>query len=227
MDARNGLKVLKEAWIDCERCGLATTRRKGGILFGQGPCDADYLVVTDAPSEDDMMQGYSMSDSAGQLVVGLLNEAGISVKDNVFFTSIVGCRPFTIVPATEETEAREQDRAPSKEESMSCHPRVNEIAYLVDPRLIITMGDLAWKTFVAPKDRHRFKTLAAASGEIFDSWVHGRLGPVRYPVMATLSAQAIIRDPSSAAHAPLATTLEALLKSTKYVEMLKKEEKIR
>jgi len=227
MDARNGLKVLKEAWINCERCALASTRKKGGILFGQGPCDADYLVVTDAPSEDDMMQGYAMSDSAGQLVVGLLNEAGINVKNNVFFTSVVGCRPFTIVPATEETESREQDRSPTKEEAQSCHPRVNEIAYLVDPRLIITMGDLAWKSCVAPKDRHRFTTIASASGEIFDAWVHGRLGPVRYPVMATLSAQQIIRDPSSAAHAPLATTLEALLKSAKYVEKLKNEEKNR
>lgn len=225
MDASKELKVLKEAWIECERCDLARTRRKGGILFGQGPYNADYLVITDAPSEDDMMQGYPMSDSAGQLVIGLLNEAGIGVKNNVFFTSAVGCRPFTIVPATEEVEAREQDREPTKEELQSCHPRLNEIAYLVDPRIIIAMGPLSWKSCVLPKDRQRFTKIASAAGEIFDAWIHGRVGPVRYPVMATLSAGQIIKNPSSAAHAPLAATLESLIKAARYVESLKKEER--
>ncbi len=225
MDALKSLEVLRDSWIKCERCGLAASRRKKeSPLFGVGSHNAHFLVVMDAPSEDDMLLGEYLSDEAGHLVIDLLKEAGIKEED-VFFTTVVGCRPFTVVPATEESEAREQTRDPAKEEVAACSPRLNEIIYLVDPRLIIAMGDLPWKTLVLPKDRHKYTTISAAAGEIFDTWVRGRADMVRYPVLATVSGKQIIKDPSSAVHGPLAATLASLTKAGKYVNHLLEDEK--
>jgi hypothetical protein len=42
--------------------------------------------------------------------------------------------------------------------------------------------------------------------------------------MATLSGHQLIQNPSSAVHGPIATTIEALSKAARYVELLKKEE---
>lgn len=224
MDAQKKLRVLRDRWLGCTKCSLAKLRGSAEIIFGAGSYNADYLVITEGPSEEDISQNMLLSGDEGQLVEDMLDRAGIDARKNVFYTSIVACRPYVLIPATDDTPERTQSRGPDKAEIEACQPRVEEIAYLVDPRIIIVMGDEPWKALVSTKHRGKHKTISTAAGELFDSWIPGRLRPVRYPVMATLAPKQLIANPSVATHGPIATTIEAFMKASRYVNLLKKKE---
>jgi len=224
MDAQNRLRVLRDKWMGCTKCSLSKIRNNASIVFGAGPYNADFLVLTDSPTKEDIQTGVTLSGDAGQLVEDMLDKAGIDPLREVFRTSLVACRPYVILPATDNTPEREQERRPDKTEIAACLPRVHEIIYLVDPRIIIAMGDDPWKVLVSTKNRGPHKTISTAAGELFDAWLPGRLRPIRYPVLATVSPKQLIANPSAAAHGPIATTIEAFMKAATYVRMIKKEE---
>lgn len=224
MDAQKKLRVLRDKWMGCTKCGLSKLRGNASVVFGAGPYNADFLVLMDAPTIEDVEQGVLLCGEAGQLVEDMLLKAEISPTKDVFQTSLVGCRPYVVIPATDDMPERQQDRGPDKSEIDTCWPRVQEIIYLVDPRIIIAMGDEAWKALVATKARGPHTTISSAAGELFETWVPGRLRPVRYPVLATLAPKHLIQNPSVAAHGPIASTIEAFMKAARYVNLLKKDE---
>jgi len=223
-DAHVRLRVLRDRWMGCTKCSLSKIRGNADIVFGAGQYNADYLVLTEAPSQADIEDGILLSGEEGMLVEDMLEKAGISPTKDVFRTSLVACRPFVILPATDDTPERQQDRGPDKTEIDACWPRVQEIIYLVDPRIIIVMGDGPYKAVVSTKARGHHNTISTAAGELFETFVPGRLRPVRYPVIATLSAKQLIANPSVAAHGPIATTIESFMRASRYVGALKKEE---
>lgn len=224
MDAQKSLRVLRDKWAGCTKCSLAQHRGSASVIFGAGHFRADFLLIVDSPTADDISDGLLLSGESGQLVEDMLAQAGIDPAKNVFRTSLVGCRPFIVLPATDDTPERQQDRTPDKTEVEACSPRVLESIYLVDPRIIITMGDGPWKSLVPPKSRNKRNTIAQAAGELFDTEIPGRLRSVRYPVLATLSPAQIVANPSQAAHGPITTTIEAFMRARLYVETLKKDE---
>jgi uracil-DNA glycosylase family 4 len=224
MDAQKKLRVLRDKWSGCTKCTLAKLRGNADIIFGAGPFDADFLILTEGPTEEDVYDGVLLSGAEGSLVEGMLEKAEIDPVKNVFRTSLVACRPYVILPATDTEAARTQGRSPDKTEIEACWPRLEEIIYLVDPRIIIAMGADPWKTLVDPKHRGTHTKVTTAAGELFDTWIAGRLRQVRYPVLATLSPKQLIANPSSAAHGPISTTIEAFMKASRYVSLLKKEE---
>lgn len=214
------LLELCDSWEGCTKCGLHKTRKQ--ILFGAGPSDAEIMLVVDAPTREDDLDGALLSGEDGYLLEDLLEQTGVALR-SVFVTPVVACSPFIEVPATEETKAYVQDRDPALEEVAACRPRLTETIYLVDPVLIIAIGETAWKTLVTPKDRGTRNTLARASGDIFVTRIPGRYRPIDYPVLAALPPKTIIANPSNAKHAPMALLLSTLAKAQYYVEELNKE----
>jgi len=193
-------------------------------VFGSGAYNADYLIIVDSPSAEDVEQGVLLSGEEGELVEDMLCRAGIDPMKNTFYTSVVGCHPYVLIPATDDSPERVQSRSPDKPEVEACRPRLEKIIYLVDPRIIVAMGDVAWKAVVPGKLRGRHKTISTAAGELFEVWVPGVLRQIRYPCMATLSPKQLVANPSSAAHGPISTTIEALMRASRYVNTLKKKE---
>lgn len=224
MDAQKKLRVLRDKWLGCTKCTLAKLRGDAEIVFGAGPYNADFLVLTEAPTEDDVQDGVLLSGEEGFLVEDMLKKASIDPVRDVFRISLVACRPYVVLPATEDTPERTQGRTPDKTEMEACWPRLEETIYLVDPRIIIAMGAEPWKALVSTKHRGSHTKISTAAGELFDTWVAGRLRSVRYPVLATFSSKQLVANPSAAAHGPIATTIEAFMKASQYVNYLKKEE---
>lgn len=218
----NSLKVLQEEWFNCQRCGLHVDRPRQEIVFGAGRRSAKYVIVFDVPSEQDAEIGTPMTGREGNLLEELLTEAGIEIRD-VFCVPLLGCRPTQYLPETDDNEARVIDRAPTKEEVKACFPRVQEIIYRVDPLVIFTLGDLAWKVLVEPKSRGVHTSLEKAVGYLFTTKVPGRwLDHVRYDVIALLSMQHIYAKPSVAAHGPRQITLRYLHQGRIYAEHIEK-----
>jgi DNA polymerase len=225
MDQKKSLAVLRKEWSGCTRCAISKLRSADDrVVLGGGAIPADYLFVYDAPESDDMAAGFPLQGRHGGILENLIYKAEFP-KDSFGFAPLVGCWPYTILPATEDQPEQVRDRDPTTAEVEACLPRIQRIIYTVDPRLIFAVGDVAWKTLVKPKDRDGETTLGKAAGGLFWTVVPGRLRQIRYPVMPLLSPKKIIDNPSAAEHGPIAITMEAMMRAQKYVNMIKKEEK--
>ena len=221
----HSLEVVHERWHGCTKCGLHEDRRGDRITFGVGASDTDILFVGPTPNGDDVYAKTYLIGDRGSIFKEVLSIAGLD-PDRCFFTPIVGCRPTVLIPATEDEEEQIKNRAPTKEEVAACFSRVEEIIYAVDPRLVVALGDTAWKAVVGTKDRGRhINTVVQAHTRLFVTHVRGVFRDVTYPVMALVDPGTMLANPSVAAHGPIATAAAALKDAATYVGWLKRNEK--
>ena len=221
MDQAQRLLVLQEAWTGCCRCGLAEMRESNQIVFGRGVAPADYLFIGTWPSGEDEDYHVPFLDLQGELIHELLRTVGIHHED-VFFTYLLGCRPKLLIPATDEVDERIEDRQPDKEEIKACLPRVHETIYQVDPRIIITFGLLPLQALAVGGTRIR--KIAGKTKQLYEAAIPGRIEEVRYPIIASIETDMLVKNPSSAKHGPLATTLEVMDRAREYITWIKRQE---
>jgi len=125
--------ALREAVSGCRACGLCASRRQ--TVFGTGHTGADWMIVGEAPGEQEDRQGEPFVGPAGQLLDAMLQACGRSRTTDdgarsVYIANVLKCRP----PA---------NRNPAPEEVLQCEPFLARQVALVKPRLIIAMGRFA------------------------------------------------------------------------------------
>lgn len=224
MDPKAALTNLRKEWKGCTRCGLSSIRGEDElVVLGGGALRPDYLFVYDAPEDVDMQTGTPLMGRYGEILNTLIDKAAYP-EGSFAAAPLVGCRPYTVLPAIDDQPEQIRDRDPSTEEVETCSTRVSSIIYATDPRLIFAVGTAAWKGLVKPKDRGGHNTLSDAAGELTHTYVTGKLRTIRYAVMPLLPPKQIVANPTSAEHGPIATTIEALIRAKTYVSMLKKDE---
>jgi uracil-DNA glycosylase family 4 len=119
---------------DCTRCPLAEGRTQ--VVFGMGNPHADLVFVGEAPGAEEDRQGLPFVGRSGQLLDRLmLEEIGITRRD-CYIANCLRCRP----PA---------NRDPRPDEVAACRPWLDQTIELVDPRVIVTLGNFASKLLLA------------------------------------------------------------------------------
>nr|WP_241693023.1 uracil-DNA glycosylase [Haloarcula sp. R1-2] len=147
---------------DCRRCPeLAESRTC--ISWGNGPLDADLVVVGEAPAEGDSeaehWQGGNLTGMAytsrrsGRKVRDLLADAGFS-HDDCYYTNAVKCHP----PG---------NRDPTDAELANCRPYLVEEVEAIEPTAVVATG------------KHATKTVLALDGESLDGFLDSVLDPRR------------------------------------------------
>ena len=122
------VEVYREA-SSCTLCPLAETRTK--VVFGAGNADADLMFIGEAPGAEEDRQGLPFVGRAGGLLNELLGEIGLD-RDSVFITNTLMCRP----PGNRDPQPVELD---------SCRPYLLEKVRLIEPKVIVTLGNFATK----------------------------------------------------------------------------------
>ncbi len=125
--------ALREAVAGCQACGLCASRRN--TVFGVGHTQADWMIVGEAPGEQEDRQGEPFVGAAGQLLDAMLRACGRARSSEeagrgVYVANVLKCRP----PA---------NRNPAPEEVLQCEPFLARQVALVRPKLIIAMGRFA------------------------------------------------------------------------------------
>lgn len=123
-------RTLEEAAREassCERCRLAQGRTQ--VVFGVGSPHADLLFIGEGPGYHEDRQGEPFVGAAGQLLNRMLAEIDIDRTD-VYICNVVKCRP----PG---------NRDPLPDEIEACAPYLQEQVKLIDPRVIVTLGNFA------------------------------------------------------------------------------------
>lgn len=149
------LSALETAVGVCTLCSLAQSRTNA--VPGEGPADAEIMLVGEGPGFHEDRQGRPFVGAAGQYLEDLLASIGLARKD-VYITNVVKCRP-------------PQNRDPLPEEIEACRPYLERQIALIQPKLIVTLGRFSMSLFMP---------------EAQISKVHGRprkiQGVVYYPI---------------------------------------------
>jgi DNA polymerase len=114
----------------CTRCRLAEMGRTQ-VVFGVGDPDADLMFIGEAPGVNEDRQGEPFVGAAGQLLNRLLAEIGLE-RGDVYIANVLKSRP----PG---------NRDPEPDEIEACTPWLVEQISLIQPRLIVTLGNFATK----------------------------------------------------------------------------------
>ncbi|NDB43804.1 MAG: uracil-DNA glycosylase [Betaproteobacteria bacterium] len=119
--------ALQSAVLSCTGCGLSQGRQQA--IPGEGPATADWMVVGDAPGEDEDKAGTSFAGPAGQLLDNMLKALRLSRAD-VYITHALKCR----TPV---------GRSASQVEVSHCATYLARQVALVRPKVILAMGRTA------------------------------------------------------------------------------------
>jgi uracil-DNA glycosylase family 4 len=115
---------------DCVKCRLAEGRTQ--VVFGVGNADADVMFIGEAPGFHEDKQGEPFVGAAGQLLTRMLGEVLGVARDDIYIANVIKCRP----PG---------NRDPQEDEIESCTPWLVEQVSLIQPRVIVTLGNFATK----------------------------------------------------------------------------------
>ncbi|NMK49645.1 uracil-DNA glycosylase [Achromobacter sp. Bel] len=127
------LDELREQVVACTACGLCEGRRHA--VFGQGATPTRWLVVGEAPGEQEDRQGHPFVGRSGQLLDAMLAAVGMSRETDVFITNVIKCRP----PG---------NRNPKPEEIAACSPYLMRQIALLKPERILVLGRFAAQTLL-------------------------------------------------------------------------------
>ena len=126
-------EVEREA-LACTRCSLAEGRTQ--VVFGVGDATADLMFVGEAPGQQEDLQGEPFVGRSGQLLDRMvLEEMGLT-RDRFYVGNVLKCRP----PG---------NRDPKPDEIAACRPFLESQVELVDPRVIVTLGNFATKLLLS------------------------------------------------------------------------------
>jgi uracil-DNA glycosylase len=125
--------ALRAAVADCRACTLCETRTQ--TVFGVGNEQAHWMIVGEAPGENEDKQGEPFVGAAGRLLDRMLQALGLTrgeadAAKQVYIANTLKCRP-------------PRNRNPEPEELARCQPFLLRQVELVQPRVILAMGRFA------------------------------------------------------------------------------------
>jgi uracil-DNA glycosylase family 4 len=120
---------------NCKSCPLYKTRHN--IVTGKGIIPADILFIGEAPSLSDDLLGRAFTGTVGSLIDTMRKRAGI-YEIPAFFTNCVLCRPPSLM---------QEGRTPTVDEILACSDNLSKIISAVNPKHIVLLGDIAYKTY--------------------------------------------------------------------------------
>jgi DNA polymerase len=114
----------------CVRCPLSRTRTN--VVFGVGDPHADLMFVGEAPGAQEDLKGEPFVGRSGQLLDRLVHEEMGLTRDQFFIANTLMCRP----PG---------NRDPLPAEIETCRPFLERKLELIDPRVVVTLGNFSTK----------------------------------------------------------------------------------
>ncbi len=149
--------TLRSAVQNCRACGLCESRHN--TVFGTGDTQADWMVVGEAPGEQEDRQGEPFVGVAGQLLDNMLRAVGRSrtahhspsqatpleetqqppPSRGVYIANVLKCRPPS-------------NRNPQPAEVAQCRPYLARQVALVQPKIILAMGRFAVQSLLGSSE---------------------------------------------------------------------------
>jgi DNA polymerase len=124
----NTLAELRTEAMGCTRCALAAGRTQ--VVFGVGDPQARLMFVGEGPGRDEDLAGEPFVGRSGQLLDKLVLQELELTRDRFYIANVVKCRP----PG---------NRDPLPAEIEACRPYLEGQLALIDPAVVVTLGNFA------------------------------------------------------------------------------------
>jgi DNA polymerase len=151
----------------CAKCGLGATKHRD--VVGEGDPNADFVVVGEAPGEQEDLSGRPFVGASGQLLTKILAAINLP-REQVYICNVIKHRP----PG---------NRNPTPAEVAACSPFLLRQLELVKPKVILAVGTFAAQTLLRTKE-----PIGKLRGR-----VHRYYG---VPLVVTYHPAALLRNPS-------------------------------
>lgn len=176
------LPALQQLATQCQACDLYHNATQ--TVFGEGPPDAELVLIGEQPGDQEDLQGKPFVGPAGQLLDTVLQELGMA-RSQLYVTNVV--KHFKHTEQNTATGKRRLHAKPSAREIRCCRPWMDaELKQLRRAKAIVCLGATAAKALLGPSfsvSQRRGQLIKADSGP---------------PVIATWHPAAILRMPDGA-----------------------------
>ena len=172
---------LQQAVAECQSCTLCQQRHH--TVFGTGAPDpspgqapqVDWMIVGEAPGEQEDLRGEPFVGNAGQLLDSMLKAIGLDRGHRVYIANVIKCRP----PG---------NRNPEPAEVAQCEPFLRRQVALLQPKIILAMGRFAVQSLLGTTE-----PIGKLRGRLYD--YQG------VPVVVTYHPAYLLRNPADKAKA--------------------------
>ncbi len=131
------LGKLRDAWANCQKCDLCKIRHK--MVYVRGHVPASVAFIGEAPGESENIVGYPFVGQSGnllnELITKVVEETGIEFTYAVM--NLVACFPGK--------DDYGNFNKPHRNAIKTCEPRLRSLLELVNPKLVVTLGEVAHK----------------------------------------------------------------------------------
>lgn len=127
-----GWDELSAASAKCTRCELCKNRK--GVVVGRGDRQGAWLMLASSPSRLEEREGRALPGEQGKLLDNMLKAIDIAPESDVYITHLLKCRPL---------DDAGQERLPTELETAACRPFFERELALLQPRTIVTLGQMA------------------------------------------------------------------------------------
>lgn len=181
------LETLQAVVQACTRCGLSQSRQCA--VPGMGDSRPDWLIVGEAPGEEEDRQGLPFVGRAGQMLDRMLAAMQLTRTQKVYIANVIKCRP-------------PMNRNPEPVEIAACSPYLLRQIQLLRPRMVLAMGRFSAQTILSEggalsAEQARQQPLGKLRGRVH----HVSLGGLQLPVVVTYHPAYLLRSPAEKAKA--------------------------
>lgn len=153
-------------------------------VFADGNPAAKIMIIGEAPGRDEDLQGLPFVGRSGQLLDRMLACIGLDrhaedAARAVYIANILPWRPVS-------------NRTPSVDEANEFRPFIDRHVALIDPAVVVTMGNVSTKTLLATK---------TGIMRMRGTWTEAEIGGRTRAVLPMLHPAYLLRQPVDKRHA--------------------------
>lgn len=179
MGAKEALEEVRQRILNELECPLKDSA--ANLVFGKGNPDAEIMFIGEAPGEQEDLQGIPFVGAAGRELDKLLKSINLAL-DGVYVANILKYRP----PA---------NRNPTEEEIARHTPYLIEQIKIINPKIIITLGNFATKFVLGdfrPENMKKIGGITFLHGKTVRKTIDG----MEFAVFPIFHPAAILHNPN-------------------------------
>jgi uracil-DNA glycosylase len=166
-------EALRSEALGCVKCPLAKGRTQ--VVFGVGDPDADLVFVGEGPGREEDLAGEPFVGRSGRLLDKLMQEELSIDRRQCYIANVVKCRP-------------PDNRDPAPEEIEACRPYLEAQIDLIDPKVVVTLGNFATRLLLDTP-----QGIKALRGQAYP-FRRGHLVPTYHPAYALRSGGQVVAE---------------------------------
>jgi DNA polymerase len=125
------LNQLKDDYSNCKLCNELVQSRSKVVFGSKHMKQCPIMIIGEAPGKKEDELGEPFVGKSGEILNRFLEEIGLT-RGDVFITNTILCRP-------------KDNRNPKTDELKNCSSRLNKVIELINPKVIITLGNFSTK----------------------------------------------------------------------------------